>query len=86
MSATAGEQRPALPPMTSGMVAVTGSGFAERRVSAGPEPVALLAETSGADDPPQAVTEARSAAARVGLNSLVMVMFLPACKLEQYSL
>lgn len=67
--------RPALPPMTSGMVAATGSGSAERRVSADVEPVVVLAETSGSDDAPQAATEARSVAARAGLKSLVTVMF-----------
>jgi hypothetical protein len=58
------------------MVAVTGSGFGERRVSLGPGPVAVLAETSGTDDALQAVTAARSAAARVGLKCLVAVTFL----------
>ncbi|OIJ85682.1 hypothetical protein BIV24_28155 [Streptomyces colonosanans] len=53
---------------------MTGWGFAERRVSAGPEPVEVPAGTSATDEAPQAVTEARSVAARAGISSLVTVM------------
>ncbi|MFI7093803.1 hypothetical protein [Streptomyces lydicus] len=69
--------RLALPPMTAGMVAATGAGSAERRVSADPAPVGVFAEASGTDDAPQAVTEARgearTVAVRTGLRSLEKV-------------
>ncbi|MER6976769.1 hypothetical protein [Streptomyces carpinensis] len=59
------------------MTAATGSGFAERCVSPDPEPADVPAGTAGADDAPQAVTEARSVTAKADLRSLVLVMSPP---------
>ncbi|MFB6958076.1 hypothetical protein ACFCYB_13765 [Streptomyces sp. NPDC056309] len=56
------------------MTAATGSGFAEPCASAEPEPVGVPAETSGTDDAPQAVTEARSVTAKADLRNLVMIV------------